>query len=211
MSLVGFGGLGDTSAWYRLYARPDEVYLFRARVTGAELSHPDDALALLAAVGRASDLNLNVQGIAIEKTPGGATIDVPMTTAVVRAYAPLIYEDAPGIAMGMLSDPRLRERFPKLAVAAPELLQVTGPPAAIDFWRSHATLWDPTLGQSGQGGPTAAFAERAGVYLGAADGALKPWTVKRPGLGPTPSQEDKHTALWVMGGLVLAWLVVRAF
>jgi hypothetical protein len=204
-------GLGETSEWYRLYAVPEEVYVFRARVTGVEMTHPDDALALLAAVGRASDLNLNVQGITVNRTATDTTIDVPMTTAMTRAYAPLLYEDADGIATAMLMDAQLRSRFPKIGVSTPELLQLTGPPAAIDFWRSHATLWDTTLGQGGQGGPTAAFAERAGVYHGVADGApvLKPWTVERPGLGPAPSKDV--TALWVMGGLVLAWLVIRTF
>jgi hypothetical protein len=218
-AIVRYGGasvarrpLGDTGDWYRVYARPDEAYLWRARLVMAELRDPSDALAVLAAFGRAQNLDLNVQGICVKQMDAGTQVDVVLTTPTTQIYTPLVDDDAESLAIGVMSDASLRQRFPSLAVRSPELLQITGPPDAIDFWRSHATVWDPSLGQTGHGGPTQAFANLSGAYLGAADEGprLKPWKVDRPGLEPDQDNKTDATVFWVIGGIALAWLVVRS-
>jgi hypothetical protein len=210
--------LGDTGDWYGLYARPEEAYVWRAQLVGADIRDPEDALAVLASFGQTQNLKLNVQGICIQKQQDGAVVDVVLTTTSLKVYvisAPVpmfTAQSAEEIATGMLGDRSLRERFPQLSIRTAELLQITAPPAAIDFWRSHATLWDPSLGQTGQGGPTQAFANLTGAYLGAADDGpgLKPWKVAKPGLGPDQDKDSDATVFWVIGGLALAWLVVRS-
>ena len=210
--------LGDTGDWYGLYARPEEAYVWRAQIVGADIRDPEDALAVLAAFGKAQKLHLNVQGICVQKQQDSTIVDVVLTTASLKVYAvaapvPMFTaQNASEIAASMLGDRSLRERFPQLSVRAADLLQITAPPAAIDFWRSHPTLWDPSLGQTGQGGPTQAFANLTGAYLGAADDGpgLKPWKVDKPGLGPDQDKDSDATVFWVIGGLALAWLVVRS-
>lgn len=207
--------LGDTADWYRVYASPQEAYVWRARLGGAEMRDPSDALAVLAAFGKAQDLDLNVQGICVVKQPGGARVDVVITTKTTQPaliYTPLVNDDAESLALKLLSDGQLRQRFPQLSISEPELLQITGPPDAVDFWRSHETLWDPSLGQTGHGGPTQAFARLSGAYLGAADEgpALKAWKVDKPGLGPDQGKDGDATVFWVIGGVALVWLFVRS-
>lgn len=206
-----FPSLGDTGDWYRLYASADEVYLWRARLERAPMSDPSDALAVLAAFGKASDLDLSVQAICVVRDGDGAMVDVVLTSPVRQIYTAL-NDGATSLAQKLVASSALRERFPGLVITDPKLLQLTGPPDAVDFWRSHPTVWDPTLGQTGQGGPTSAFAKLEGVYEGVADEGprARPWITPQPDLGPGPKQDDKQTVLWVMGGLVLAWLVVRS-
>ena len=202
--------LGDTRDWGVWYSVPDEVYLWRAHFTGATLA---DALAVVRAVGLGSDLNLDVRGIAVRPDGEAAEVDVVLSTGRHRAYPPGVYDNAADIALKVAGDAALRQRFPALKIDAAQLLQLVGPPAAVDFWRAHSILWSRALGQTGQGGPTSEFAEGRGIYLGAADDGprLKPWSIASPGLAPTDSKEkDSYTLLLVMGGLVLAWFAVRS-
>ena len=158
------------------------------------------------------DEDLDVRGIAVQAEDDTATVDVVLSTNRARVYPPGFYDDAADIALKVAAEPALRERFPSLAVQGAELLQLTGPPDAVDFWRAHSVLWSTVLGQTGAGGPTTDFAEGRGIFLGVADDGprLTPWSTASPGLGPK-REKDNYAALWVMGGLVLAWLVVRTF
>jgi hypothetical protein len=196
---MAYRGLGDTADWWRTYASPSEVYVWRVKVTGFGLASPDDPLALLRAASRSPNLLLDARGVCVSvDSEGSGTLDVVFT---IREYALnanilALWPDAEDVAAAVLADDSAQARFPKLGLAEPEWLQLTGPAASVDFWRSAPILWDRQLGPSWQGGPTQAFADRDGVYIGAADAGpgLTAWKTGKP---PVGSHKKGNGQSWV--------------
>lgn len=197
------GAIGDTSGWWRTYASPSDVYVWRVGVTGLVASAPDDALAVLRAASRSPNLLLDARGICLSvNAEGSGRVDVVFT---IREYAMntnvlALWPNAAEVAAIVLADDATRARSPKLALSEPEWLQLTAPPASVDFWKAAPVLWDRMLGPNWQGGPTQAFANRDGVYIGVSDEGpgLKPWTTgKKPGLGPGDKKNGGGGSSWV--------------
>lgn len=184
---------GDTAPWSRWLASPEEVYVWRAQIAGAKLTQPADALMMLRAVAAAQDLSLDAKAVAVGPgssfdivTGPGGRIDIIMAADSTIPYVSTT--DAEELAAALLADPTVRTRYPQLSVSAPAWLQLTGPPAAVDFWRSRPTLWDDKVG------PLDAFAKQQGVYRGTADDgpAAAQWAPSgQPPLGPPPPPQPK--------------------
>jgi LPXTG-motif cell wall-anchored protein len=204
-------GIGETSAWWNTVAVPSSVYLWRVQVEGMAFQSPDDALAVVAAVGRAPNSLLDVRGIALRVSEAGiGQLDVVQTSRELATNTNLLmlWPDARGVAEAVVGDPSVKGRFPQLVLRQPEWLELAGPADAIDFWRSAPVLWDRFLGSGRMGGPTAAFSNREGVYVGQADDGtmLRSWSSGgKPGLGPSQDDGSSTTTilLWV-GGAALA-------
>lgn len=190
-----YAGFGETKTWLGAWRSKDEVYLWRARLRGMPMKHPDQALTIVRAVGRAvakwdpvqGAAELDVRGVALSKIADTDwSVDVVMTA--VSSGPDLLVKNAQGIANDAMAEPELRQLFPQLSIEEPQLLQLTGPPGAVDHWRAQPLLWDHNLGP--EGGPTDTFAKPAeySIVLGTADeGKLaKPWTSSKPGLTPPP-------------------------
>lgn len=191
----GWLGFGDTTDWKQFYAMPAEVYVWRALLLNADLEDPGDAQLVLRAVAKAAaDLRLDVRGIVVK--PGGG-VDVILTADTVIPYV-LPPTDAADVRVGVMADPQVRTRFPQVDVQGERFLQLTGPPASVDFWRAHTTVWDDQVG------PLDAFARLEGIYRGAMadDGAaLQPWTVEQPPLKKPPTTNT--TTSWASTGMVI--------
>jgi hypothetical protein len=183
----GLLGLGEVKDWWQLWQGTDEVYIWRARLRGVQLKHPDQALAFVRAVGKANNTGLDVRGVALSKiTDTEFDVDIVLTTA---ASGPnVVVTNAQGVANKLMADSELRQQFPQLTIDGPKYLQLVGPPQAVDHWRSQPLLWDHNLGP--QGGPTDTFAQPVeySVVMGTAeDGKLaQPWVQPKPGLQPPP-------------------------
>lgn len=183
---LGFGAFGTTESWLGVVATTNEVYVLRLAVVGAELKAPTDALLFVRAAGRAvaSKMELDVRGVAVKPSDTGTTVDVVLTSP--KGGVSIVVPSDAALAEAVAADPELRGRFPKLLVKA-VLLQLTGPLAAVDHWRSQPILWDQHLGSGGHGGPTDTFAEPAefSIVKGSADdGKLAtPWRQTVPPLG----------------------------
>jgi hypothetical protein len=194
MAPFGALGLGDTTDWKQVWSDPAEVYLWRAFVHGAELADPSDAQLLLRAVAKsATELGMDVRGIVVGPT---GMVDVVLTTDVLQPY--VLPPDAADVRIGALADPQLRARYPQIDLQAERFLQLTGPPASVDFWRAHATVWDDKVG------PLDAFAKMQGIYRGPnadAGPGLAPWTVSQPPL-ETPPPKPTTTSGWATPTLV---------
>jgi hypothetical protein len=205
--VIGCCGLGDTSAWWRAYATNTEVYVWRAKLQADHPSTPEDALTILAAVMKTHGAGLDARGVCVYATEGGGYgIDVVQTVRNFAIRTQLTGWSAEDVALGVMSDGPVRAAMPKIQIADPEWLQLTGPPQAVDFWRAHEILWDYALGGGG-GGPTQAFADVRGVYKSPSDdgSSAQAWKPGKLSLGPSgTSQGDKsNIAVWVAGiGLV---------
>ena len=211
--------LGDTSAWWRSYASPSGVYLWRAQVEGMVLVSPDDALAVVAAVGRVQNSLLDVRGIALRVSESGVgQVDVVQTSRdfATNTNLLMLWPDADEVAQAVVADPSVKGRFPSLVLRQPEWLELTGPADAVDFWRSSPILWDRLLGSGKLGGPTQAFSNRDGIYIGQADDGtgLRSWSGGKPGPAPNGGGGKSTTTilLWVGGAAIVAgalYLVTR--
>jgi hypothetical protein len=195
-----FPGFGDAIDWHQWWAAPTEVYVWRAYLQNAVVEEPADAQLLLRAVARAAaDLSMDVRGIVINDK-GGA--DVVMTSDTHIPY--ILPPTATDVKIGALADSQLRARYPQVDLVGERFLQLTGPPASVDFWRAHATVWDDKVG------PLDAFAKLEGIYRGhvADEGpALQAWTVSSPPLEPPPphpSTAGISPAVLFAGAVVLA-------
>jgi hypothetical protein len=179
-------GLGDTSAWWRLYALDSDVYLWRAKIKSDPPKAPEDALVILAAAMRGANAGLDARGVCVYATEGGNyAVDVVMTVRSFAVRTEITGWSAESIAAAVVADGGVRAAMPNLKVDSAEWLQLTGPPQAIDFWRAHEVLWDYALGPSG-GAPTQAFADVRGVYKSPADEGpnAQPWKPSDSPLGP---------------------------
>lgn len=200
---AGVGGLGETSNWLGLVASPSEVYLVRLAVKGARLDTPDDAKKFARAVGSlmSDKLDLDVRGVAVWGSASDRHVDVILTSDDSRVS--LITPSNDGIKSAVEADPTLRAGSPTFSVTSAELLQLTGPPDAIDHWRSQPILWDRHLGPGSSGGPTDTFATPAeySIVLGKADDGKRssPWRAADPGLGPDAKKNAASAWPWVLG------------
>lgn len=210
----------DTTSWFGLLASTDEVYIYRARVKGAAIKSPHEAMLFARAVGQGQNMKLDVRGVAVQKASessgGDWWVDVIMTSP--ESGVAIMVTNASGITQAVLGDSELRATFPSLSVASAELLELTGPQSAIDHWRAQPILWDHALpGAAGRGGPTDTFATPAAysVVLGKADDgkAAKPWIVPSPGLGPNGSGGgalESATVFWILGIAAVAAVAISA-
>jgi hypothetical protein len=183
-------GFGDTTSWGHLYGNADEVYLLRVHANVLPAS-ADDLLLFLRAFGLAQNFGLNLRGAAVQPDGAdGAWIDIVGTTASRVSW----WRTVSDVVASMLQDSNLRGRYSELALDQADTLQLTGPPAAVDFWRSRVVLWDLSLGSNpcgpddscapGAGGPTQAYASRLNLYSGQAD--VSQQLVPLSGSGSTP-------------------------
>lgn len=214
--------LGDTTSWDQWYAKPGEVYVWRTPYTGADFETPEDGMALLRALARASTLKLDVRGIVFGtyRSDGQKGVDLVMTADSTIPYA--VPQSARRLAEVAIADPALRRRFPQLAFGSashggPKFVALTGPPDAIDFWVQHPIVWDD------RAGPMEAFAKLRGVYGGEADDGprLNEWRHEEPDLGPngkngTDKPPTKTAAalkwgMWIAAGAAAAWIGARVY
>lgn len=194
---------GDTTDWGQWYASPGEVYLWRAMATGADFQEPADANRLLRSVAlAAADLSLDVRGIVV--SPTGAV------TVVFTADTTTPYVDpttAVEVANHVLADSAVRDRFPELSLQSARWMQLTGPPASVDFWKAHAIVWDDDVG------PLDAFAKQQGIYRGPnadAGPQLAPWATEPPDLGNGKDGKDQGNKDYTIPSWVLPAAVVVA-
>jgi hypothetical protein len=212
--------LGETSGWWQTYATASGVYLWRTQVQGCKLQSPDDALAIVAAVGRTPHNLLDVRGIALRVSDDGVgQIDVVQTARLFATNTNVLslWPNAHDVAVAVAADPSVAGRFPALVMTASEWLELVGPPDSVDFWRSAAVLWDRSLGAGDVGGPTQSYANRDGVYIGQADDGtrLRAWGGGKKPLGPDEpgGAVSSTTVILLLGGAAaaaaLVWFLSR--
>jgi len=214
---------GDTTPWgesvwnVRYMVTPSEVYLWRAKISGAKLLRPQDALKIVMAIGRKLRA-FDIRGITVNDTMGaGGDLFVDVVFTAAGYFVNLAiggWNTASDIDGFVKDDADVRAAFPNLAVASSSLLQLTGPSGALDFWLNRALVYSNTRG------PLQAYQDVENVYIGIADDGpnLKPW-LKEGGLGPpTPlepghqQQEEKSgvNGLFLLATVVgIAWLGSR--
>ncbi len=201
-----FGSLGDTVAWGegvlpRVYVTPHEVYLWRASLSGVDFQEPKDAAYFIQAIGK-KIAGFDIRGICIVRGVS-PQVDVVFTA---RDYLVDVWDNAADVNGFVSQDMDLRGRYPGVAISSSQMLQLTGPPASVDFWLSAPIVW------SSSNGPQKAFSDLDGIYEGIADDGLnlKIWS-KPVNLGPSSSGEQKkqgsgtsYSGLWVLGGVIAA-------
>lgn len=211
--------LGDTAPWgesvwdVRVAASPRDVYLWRAKLSGVSLARPEQALLIVQAIGRKID-TFDVRGITVNEDGGGLLVDVVYTAP--DYVVPKLWKFPPGwdstsdISGFVTSDADVRASFPSLQVVTASLLQLTGPPASVDFWLSRSILWDSGVG------PMQAFVDSQGVYRGVADDGpnLRPWKTAAPLDEKPPSLVPEKSSgfsglLLVASVAAVAWLGSR--
>lgn len=176
-------GLGETDAWLQLYADARDVYVYRFRLGQAPLADPADAQLVLGAAARviSADVGLDVRGMTLKPLGDEGNdwmVDVVLTSDTSRPF--LVPTFASTILKGIRDDRSLRQRFPNAVLSDGEWREIKAPPASLDFWRGHETIWDDVVG------PLDAFASARGIYRGVSDQGplLKAWSV--PGVTPAP-------------------------
>lgn len=212
--------LGTTADWYGLTATGSEVFLYRFVAKGISLESSRDALVFARAVGQHNVYNLNVRGVTVTSLGDGTyTIEIVLMTegpGTYVTYPQNVFKNSEDLAKAIANDRDVSAKFPNGSLHQYQFLQITNPPPALDFWRSHYLLWDRSLGSGGAG--TVKFGEGAGVYLGSADSApnIKPWLAsdlpldttkpKEPGLLAKVRTED---VIWIGGAALAVWLGYR--
>lgn len=207
---MAFECLGDVSPWGggilpRVYVTPQEVYLWRAKLSGVDFQEPNDARYFVQAIGR-KIAGFDVRGICVVRETN-PSVDVVFTS---RDYRIHIWDNAQDVANMVLQDPDLRGRYPGVSVLSSAMLQLTGPPASIDFWKGAPILW------SNENKAQQALANLQGIYEGVADEGLnlKAWT-RAVNLGPSGEKpggqksSTSNTGLWILGG-ILAFALISA-
>lgn len=228
--------LGGFGPWRQLQVEDDEVYLWRGKVTGVPLTSRADlktvAIALAKAIrgmgffdptGVVESLLFTLRGITVKEEDGGFWLDGAMTSNVDQLLGGggLVFSDAEDVGADLAKN--LQATWHAARVSSPSLLVIDDDAPkhpALDFWRSHAPIWDPTLGGGliPKGGPTQSLDRFEGLYRGTADQGinLKPWAP--PGSGP-PGAKPQTTGtggsplpgviavVAVVGGLY--WLSTR--
>lgn len=199
--------IGDTKEWKQWAVDPSDVYVWRSAITGATISSPDDASRMLRAVAKSAiDLELDVRAILMSTVGAESFVDVVFTA---DSFSPLVLADsASDVAEGAMKDSDLRSRFPSISLAPSQFLQLTGPPDALDFWKSHAIVWDDKVG------PLQAFAKGDGVYIGTSDDGPRaiPWKDDPPPLNP-PEVSSGMTGLLgllAIAGIIVVWSGTRS-
>lgn len=205
--------LSDTTDWARVYASAQEVYVWRAEMSGCQLGRADDALLLLRAVAKAQKLDLDAKAVLIASPEAASSmVDVVLTADSTR---PIVIRDSPtAIADAAAADPSLRARCPGLKLTRAQLLQLTAPPSAVDFWRQHDIVYDDTVG------PTGAWVAQRGAYKGTADQgstavplpfqAPPPLDEKKKGSSADASADDViHFLAWTAVGAAASWLTAH--
>lgn len=208
MAYEAHRSIGDTEHW-EFAGSPGYVYVWRTRAD-AVVDHPDDARLFARAVGQAAAQNqpfaIDVRGVVVHNDHHVVDVVFTVPSAIILWNE----AGARAIERSVMADTSVRARWPSLELSDSEGLYVTAPAAAIDFWRSQPVLWDSTLGS--RGGPTQAFADQHGLYVGtAADEwqSLKPM-VSVPGV-PVPAQPPSAGSpatplVWIIGTALVVWL-----
>lgn len=215
---LAYQSFGDTTAWHGAVANTDEVYVWRAGLSGADITSADDLAAIVRAAGLAKgsletlgvspNFGLDLRGAVV--ADGSGHIDIVGTSPSWKLFVGS--PNASRLGDAILADPSVRQRYPSLAFSDPQWLQLTGPPGAVDFWRSRSVLWDHNLS-----GPTAAFTARQNLFVGTADDGtglhLLGGGAPGPGPGPLPdpgvlpaAAGGAMPALWIIGTVAVVWL-----
>lgn len=208
---------GDTTPWgesiwdVRVVASPREVFLWRAKLSGVTLDAPQQALLFVQAIGRKLS-TFDIRGITVSGEGGELSVDVVYTSPDYMSPPPWKWppgwDTASDISEFVTSDSDVRAAFPSLQVVTANLLELSGPPAAIDFWLSRAILWDSGVG------PMQAFVDRQNVYKGIADDGpnAKPWKNESSLVEPQDLLGGKSGVsglVLVAGVAAVAWLGSR--
>lgn len=209
---------GETIPWgedtwdLRTYVTPKEVYVWRAFFQNTEFEDPAHIVPLVRAIG-SQIADFDVRGVTIDNSK----VDVVMT---VRDYLPFPvlkwppgWDTASDLEGFVLSDSEFRSIFPFSSIKKSNLLQLTGPPQAMDFWLAHEILWDNNIG------PKDGLARLRGIYRGNADDGnnLIAWTKGEPSLiSNGKSQSDVLSAsssavFWTIAAVGVAWLGLRLY
>jgi len=197
-------GLGDTSSWLGIVSSPKEVYLFRVRAHGLAPKSPLDLLAFVRAVGQ-SRLSPDVRAVTLWSDSGEPTIDVIVTSPGGTGVTFLV-PSSDGVLEDVAKNVAVQRIFPGIVLHDPELLQLTAPQDAIDFWLVQPLLWDRNLP-----GPTDVFANpfEYSVDLGKADDGprVKPWKEGQP--MPSLPGSGGNALFLVLGAGLAAYIIYR--
>jgi hypothetical protein len=238
--------LGAFVPWRQFSVEQDEIEVWRGKVSGVTLGEISDVKAVALALGAASKvmgvrvpwhtsggLLYSMLGIAIKPLADGTfMLDGAFRSngSDVMAGGGWVFGDAEDVAEALTAN--LQAIWTSAQVSNPQFWVIeddTPLHPAYDFWISHKTIWDPTLGGKPgffslpPGGPTSALDDFDGLYRGTADqgrtgnGGLKPWPRGEPPNGKkTNGKNEKKSSeatsvlipLVVMGGLAVAYLLV---
>jgi hypothetical protein len=164
----------------------DDVYVFRATVSGVLIRDARDLLPFVKAFGTDQNLRVDVRGAGLWVDGNGKTVIDLVGTAESGFAVPLLSDSAASIADKLMLDKELRAQFPSLKLENPVFGVIIAPNDAIAHWQALPVLWDHA-----QGG-TASFAQPSeySLFLGKADDGAKvvPMPLPFPGLGPVPGQ-----------------------
>lgn len=199
------GQLSGYGPWGRNLAETDEVYVWRGMFDGAKILTQQDLQAIVASVGKNQSLDFDIRGVTVKPLGDrNNKVEVAFTTKIPRVYAldpDFITDSASSIARKLEAD--LASRFGPFRVEDPKFLAIDDDEPkhpALDFWLSHAILWDQPL--IGDAIPTQAWEKFQGMYKGSVDQglSLKKWqNPSDPGSGNGDTEKD-HTILWAVGG-----------
>lgn len=212
-------GLGDTSKYDGWWSADDEVYVLRFLATDAPIANPHQALAFVRAAGKALQYGPDFFAVGIVLNPvsgplelgksSGWWVDVVFTAGggigvKARILASCKSGDfcvGDGMIERMGKNKKLRGLFPQLKLSDATWVYVTSPQSAINFWLIQPPLWQPDLSggsedEYNKGGPTQAYMDSRGVWLGKADDRQKELqpTVVPPIDPPGPSEPPSEPA-----------------
>lgn len=213
-------GLGDFDPWSCMWCHvwsADDVYVLRLRMDGVTILNARDALRFVQSAGQAQNFRLDVRGMAIRESGTGILADIVFTAREGFVGIPILADTATSMAATMNADPDLLQVYPDLKISLPVFGRLTGPPDALDQWKSVALLWDNLLsGPRGRGGPTDTFATPGDYNLvrgSAEDGKrANPFStgIAQPPLGPgkvqpapVPQPPGKQNGSQVSGSAIL--------
>lgn len=215
---MSYVGVGAVEPWGRNAAEQDEVYLWRATLTGANIRTQVDVKALADSGAKAATgLGLDLRGVTVSKRDDAhADVDLVFTSKETLIYPPGTTPSAADVGTRMKA--ALSAQFPRLTISNARWEQITDAApkhAALDFWLSHYILWDTPAGSIpmlAESKPTHASALFKGLYQGRAEDGIKlkkwpkdePFTPGGGGSGSGLNKDD--TIWWVLGFGALAWI-----
>lgn len=214
---MSYVGVGAVESWGRNAAEQDEVYLWRATFTGANIRTQVDVKSIADSGAKAATgLGLDLRGVTVAKHDDShSDIDLVFTSKETLIYPPGATPSATDVGERLKS--ALAAQFPRLTISNARWEQITDDVPkhpALDFWLSHYVLWDTPAGSApmfSESKPTQASALFKGLYQGRAEDGiqLKEWPKDepfKPGGGAPGLSGSDNTIWWVLGFGALAWI-----